>query len=83
LNVGGTKCGGCSAAVKRILQSKPEVEAAAVNILTEIAVVKVVPGTETSALLAEDLAKSLTAKVSSSPKLTSPLEAKPQIRSLC
>ena len=35
------KCGGCSAAVKRILLQQPYVQAAAVNLLTETAVVTV------------------------------------------
>ncbi|EFJ44076.1 hypothetical protein VOLCADRAFT_95682 [Volvox carteri f. nagariensis] len=41
LEVGGMKCGGCSAAVKRMLMTRPEVEGAAVNLLTETAAVKV------------------------------------------
>lgn len=40
LDVGGMKCGGCSAAVKRMLLSRPEVETAAVNLLTETAAVR-------------------------------------------
>ncbi|KAJ9513916.1 hypothetical protein QJQ45_020999 [Haematococcus lacustris] len=40
LEVGGMKCGGCSAAVRRILTAQPEVQSAAVNLLTETAAVK-------------------------------------------
>ena len=41
LDVCGMKCGGCSAAVKRILLQQPHMQAAAVNLLTETAVVTV------------------------------------------
>jgi Cu2+-exporting ATPase len=41
LDVRGMKCGGCSAAVKRILLQQPRVQSAAVNLLTETAVVMV------------------------------------------
>lgn len=41
LDVRGMKCGGCSAAVKRILLQQPGVAGAAVNLLTETAVVRV------------------------------------------
>ena len=44
LDVSNMKCGGCSASVKRILLSKPGVEEAAVNLLTESAVIKLRPG---------------------------------------
>lgn len=40
LDVGGMKCGGCSAAVKRMLVARPDVESAAVNLLTETAAVR-------------------------------------------
>ena len=40
LDVGGMKCGGCSAAVKRMLLQQPGVTAAAVNLLTETAAVQ-------------------------------------------
>lgn len=40
LDVRGMKCGGCSAAVRRILLADPAVESAAVNLLTESAVVR-------------------------------------------
>jgi copper chaperone CopZ len=43
LNVSGMKCGGCSAAVKRILSQQPGVAAAAVNLLTETAAIQVAP----------------------------------------
>lgn len=41
LDVGGMKCGGCSAAVKSILLKQPGVKGAAVNLLTESAAVTV------------------------------------------
>ena len=41
LDVGGMKCGGCSAAVKRMLLTRPDVDSAAVNLLTETAAVRV------------------------------------------
>lgn len=41
LDVGGMKCGGCSAAVKNILLKQPGVQTAAVNLLTETAAVTV------------------------------------------
>ena len=40
LDVRGMKCGGCSAAVRRILLADPAVESVAVNLLTESAVVR-------------------------------------------
>lgn len=48
LEVGGMKCGGCSAAVKRILLQQPGVLGAAVNLLTETAVVQVAAGDATA-----------------------------------
>lgn len=44
------KCGGCSAAVKRILLGNPEIESAAVNLLTESAVFKVPASLDKDAL---------------------------------
>ncbi|GLC60839.1 hypothetical protein PLESTB_001681900 [Pleodorina starrii] len=41
LEVSDMKCGGCSAAVKRMLMTRPEVAAAAVNLLTGTAAVQV------------------------------------------
>lgn len=41
LDVGGMKCGACSAAVKRMLLTRPDVDSAAVNLLTETAAVRV------------------------------------------
>jgi Cu2+-exporting ATPase len=41
LDVGGMKCGGCSAAVKSMLLKHPGVQGAAVNLLTESAAVTV------------------------------------------
>lgn len=61
LDVDGMKCGGCSAAVKRILLTNQGVQGAAVNLLTECAVIQLDPtDRETTA---ESLATSLTAKV--------------------
>ncbi|CAL8460709.1 g240 [Coccomyxa elongata] len=54
LDVSNMRCGGCSASVKRILLSKPGVEEAAVNLLTESAVIKLRPG-QSSAAEAADL----------------------------
>lgn len=65
LDVGGMKCGGCSAAVKRILLQQPQVQGAAVNLLTETAVVQVAaqPGSsEATELVATAAAQALTAK---------------------
>ena len=44
LEVSGMKCGGCSAAVKRILLQQPGVEGAAVNLLTDTAVIQIKGG---------------------------------------
>ncbi|KAL4445398.1 hypothetical protein ABPG77_011223 [Micractinium sp. CCAP 211/92] len=62
LDVRGMKCGGCSAAVKRILLQQPGVRGAAVNLLTETAVIQVAapPGEE-----ARQLAEAAAAAVSS------------------
>lgn len=54
LDVTGMKCGGCSASVKRILLSSEGVQHAAVNLLTETAVIKLRPA-ETSAAEAAEL----------------------------
>lgn len=67
LDVSNMKCGGCSAAVKRILMSKPGVIGAAVNLITETAAVQArgppsVTGEEAAALLT---AKGFPAKVRS------------------
>ena len=59
LDVSGMKCGGCSASVKRILLSNEGVQHAAVNLLTETAVIKLRPA-EGSADKAAEL---LTTKV--------------------
>ena len=59
LDVSGMKCGGCSASVKRILLSNEGVEHAAVNLLTETAVVKLRPAEGS----AEQAAELLTHKV--------------------
>ncbi|GAB4822976.1 hypothetical protein N2152v2_010022 [Parachlorella kessleri] len=64
LEVGGMKCGGCSAAVRRILQQQPGVAAAAVNLLTETAVVQVPAGAQQAEQdsVAQRAAEALTAK---------------------
>ncbi|KAL6749213.1 hypothetical protein V8C86DRAFT_1048190 [Haematococcus lacustris] len=59
LEVGGMKCGGCSAAVRRILTAQPEVQSAAVNLLTETAAVKF---RGDAAVLGPHVASLLTAK---------------------
>ena len=41
LTVRNMKCGGCSAAVKRMLLQQPGISSAAVNLLTETAVIQV------------------------------------------
>jgi Cu+-exporting ATPase len=55
-------CGGCSAAVKRILTAYPGVDGAAVNLLTESAVVRVSGGGGDPGALAAAAAADLTAK---------------------
>jgi len=65
LDVRGMKCGGCSAAVRRILVADPAVEAAAVNLLTESAVVRMrrPPHADPHAELGQAAAEMLTARV--------------------
>ncbi|PWA66437.1 copper-transporting ATPase PAA1, chloroplastic [Artemisia annua] len=64
LDVRGMTCGGCSASVKRILESQPLVSSASVNLTTETAIVwpvseaKVKPNWQK--VLGEELAKHLT-----------------------
>ncbi|KAK9077139.1 hypothetical protein SSX86_005475 [Deinandra increscens subsp. villosa] len=64
LDVGGMTCGGCSASVKRILESQPLVSAASVNLTTETAIVWPVPEAKAKPNwqkdLGEELAKHLT-----------------------
>jgi copper chaperone CopZ len=60
LTVRGMKCGGCSAAVKRMLLQHPGVSSAAVNLLTETAVIQVV--SEAPAEVAEEAAGVLGSK---------------------
>lgn len=62
LEVSGMKCGGCSSAVKRILLGNPEIQSAAVNLLTESAVFKI-PAKSDKAALAEQAANLLTKQV--------------------
>ncbi|KAL0017965.1 hypothetical protein WJX77_000120 [Trebouxia sp. C0004] len=50
LDVSGMKCGGCSAAVKRILMENTDIKNAAVNLLTESAVFKVPANSDKEAL---------------------------------
>jgi copper chaperone CopZ len=61
LDVGGMKCGGCSAAVKRLLAARPEVQAASVNLVTGSAVVALHSAAEPTT--ADQLGELLTAKV--------------------
>lgn len=61
LDVEDMKCGSCSAAVKKILLAKPSVESAAVNLLTECAVIQF--SGEGGAAVTEDLTQTLTSKV--------------------
>ena len=63
--MGGMKCGGCSAAVKRILSARPEVAGLSVNLLTESAAVRVRQDAADAggAELARQFADALTAKV--------------------
>ncbi|CAN6826728.1 unnamed protein product [Brassica oleracea] len=64
LNVGGMTCGGCSASVKKILESQPQVASASVNLTTETAIVWPVPEarsvTDWQKTLGETLANHLT-----------------------
>ena len=62
LDVSGMKCGGCSSAVKRILMGNPEIQSAAVNLLTESAVFKI-PATSDKDALGEQAADLLTEQV--------------------
>ena len=65
LDVSSMKCGGCSASVKRILTGMPGVESAAVNLLTECAVVQY--NGSSGQITAGDLTETLTSKVSPDP----------------
>lgn len=56
------KCGGCSAAVKRILQQQDYVRSAGVNLITNTAAVGVADGPDAAAL-AQEAASLLTSKV--------------------
>ncbi|KAF7803719.1 copper-transporting ATPase PAA1, chloroplastic [Senna tora] len=64
LDVGGMVCGGCAASVKRILENRPQVASASVNLATETAIVwpiseaKTVPNWQKK--LGEALAEHLT-----------------------
>jgi len=62
LDVSGMKCGGCSAAVKRILMENSDIKSAAVNLLTESAVFKV-PANSDKEALGEKAANLLTKQV--------------------
>lgn len=62
LDVQGMKCGGCSAAVKRILQQQDYIASAGVNLVTNTAAVGVRDGPDAQAL-ARDAAALLTSKV--------------------
>nr|GEX73941.1 copper-transporting ATPase PAA1, chloroplastic-like [Tanacetum cinerariifolium] len=64
LDVRGMTCGGCSASVKRILESQPLVSSASVNLTTETAIVWPVSEAKGKPnwqkVLGEELAKHLT-----------------------
>ncbi|GAQ77948.1 Cation transport ATPase [Klebsormidium nitens] len=63
LDVGGMSCGGCASAVKRILESQPEVSSATVNLATETALIQLEPSAESDGKkekVAEQLAAQLT-----------------------
>ncbi|XP_068643794.1 copper-transporting ATPase PAA1, chloroplastic-like [Aristolochia californica] len=64
LDVGGMTCGGCSASVKRILESQPQLSSASVILATETALVWVKPEVQVSEnwkeQVGETLAKHLT-----------------------
>ena len=64
LDVGEMKCGGCSAAVKRLLLQQPGVQGAAVNLLTETAVIQLAHGATAlqPEVAAQRAAEALTAK---------------------
>ena len=62
LDVQGMKCGGCSAAVKRILQQQDYIATAGVNLVTNTAAVGVSEGPNAQAL-ANEAAQLLTSKV--------------------
>lgn len=62
LNVGNMKCGGCSAAVKRILLQQPGIAGAAVNLLTETAVVQTSVATADAPHVAQHAADELSSK---------------------
>ena len=68
LDVSSMKCGGCSAAVKRILLSKPGVHSAAVNLLTECAVIQYEPNGNAEAAVKE-ATQLLTSKLSTTARL--------------
>eukprot|EP00873_Tetraselmis_striata_P022045 jgi/Tetstr1/442309/TSEL_030450.t1 len=62
LDVEGMKCGGCSAAVKRILAAQPGVRGASVNLLTKIAALQVDADTPDPESLARSAAEAVSAK---------------------
>lgn len=62
LNVANMKCGGCSAAVKRILLQQPGVVGAAVNLLTETAVVQLEASAADADAAAQQAAAALSTK---------------------
>jgi len=63
LDVEGMKCGGCSAAVKRILTQQPGVRSASVNLLTKIAAIQVDGEAQAAATeIAQKAAEAVSAK---------------------
>jgi Cu2+-exporting ATPase len=62
LTVANMKCGGCSAAVRRILLQQPGVAGAAVNLLTETAVVQLPASATDVNAIAQRAAEALSGK---------------------
>ena len=62
LTVANMKCGGCSAAVRRILLQQPGVAGAAVNLLTETAVVQLPALAADAHAIAQRAAEALSGK---------------------
>ncbi|KAL2342101.1 hypothetical protein Fmac_010041 [Flemingia macrophylla] len=60
LNVGGMMCEGCANSVKKILESRPQVLSANVNLASETAIVSPLPEPNDLKQLGEELAQHLT-----------------------
>lgn len=81
LDVGGMKCGGCTAGVKRRLLERPEVHSAAVNLVTGSAVVSVSASAAPS--LAADLGQHITSQVAAPHNLLAATLLQPCALPLC